>query len=208
MTKRRVPPRKITGLRAEYGALAGLFFAGLVLGTLGARGSQGTTFLGLFAERLVHLRTGAGFLTASGSVLLSGMLFLAAALLLGASAFGAPILMLLPLARGIGVGCVSAWLVQRAGMHGAVVELAFFLIPDCAAALVILVYCSFCVQTSTRLFLFHVAGKSASGIRVDDLFRLFLLSVLALLLVSLLTGVLSAALRPVLLAGDAWAAAL
>lgn len=203
-----MPQRFVPGVRLEYWILTGIFFAGLILGTLGTRENDGVTFLNLFAKRLVQLRVGAGFLTAAGSTFFSVFAFLAAALLFGSSAFGLPLLLLLPLARGIGVGCVSAWLLQRAGMQGAIVELTLFLLPDCAAALLVICYCAFCARTSMRMFSFHIAGKSGTGIRADALFRLFLLSVLAAFLTSLLAGTLSVVPGPDLAASGVWAAAL
>ena len=177
----------------------GIFFAGLILGALGVRrDATDAAFLPLFAKNLIELRQSSNFWMVTGGVFLSALLFLAASLFSGASPFGTPVLMLLPLARGIGIGCVSAYLTLHAGVRGIFAELLIFFLPDALLALIFILYNAQAACVSIQLFQIHIAHKSGIAAKLDEMIRLFLLSGIASLSFSLAAGLLNHLFLPVL----------
>ena len=171
--------------------MAMLYFAGLILGALGARPAHGgTSFLFLFAEKLVQLRL-TGFLPVTGSVYLASLLMLLIAMLLGSSPFGAPVLSVLPLIAGVGTGSVSSFLAGQMGVQGLAAYLLIFFFPDAFSSLLLLVYCAAAFRMSAAMFSLHVAGRTGTVVRLEFSFRLFVLTSLLTFLVSLFSGILS-----------------
>ena len=186
-----------------------VFFLGLALGAIGIR-TEGETnsFLSLFAQNVIELRA-KGALSVAGSTFLSAFLMFAAAFLFGSSPFGLPILFLIPLIRGVGMGCVNASLLQSMGFHGLVAELAIFFFPDCATALLLIIFCTVSARQSAQLFSFHMLRKSSTTVvKMEDSFRLFLWVSLALFFLSLLAGLQSALFAPLLTPWSALAGSL
>ena len=116
----------------------------------------------------------------------SDALFLLAAFLLGLCAAGLPLVLLLPVLRGLGVGAVSGWLYLNHGMSGVGYSILVLFPATIVSMLVMLTYCKESMLMSSDMLLV-ATGKSE---RVESGIRLYCTRYLVLALVSILAAVL------------------
>ena len=171
-------------------ALLGLYAIGLFLGAKTA----GYAAFG-WQERLLELlraqRLGRTGLSPFGSALSyfgTDFLFMLAAFLLGLCAAGLPLLLLLPILRGVGTGVVSGWLYMTYGLRG----VGYSVLVLCPAAIVsVLIMLSYCkesmLMSGDMLLVLHNKQD-----KMESSLRLYITRYLVLLLVSIPAAALDA----------------
>ena len=171
-------------------ALLGLYALGLFLGAKTARhagqGWQARLLELLRAQRLG--RAGQSILGSAMGVFGTELLFMLAAFLLGLCAAGLPLLLLLPVLRGLGVGVVSGWLYMTYGVTGMGYSLLVLYPGAIASTLLMLAYCKESMGMSGDMLLL-LSGKQD---RAESSLRLYTARHLMLVLLSFLAAVLDA----------------
>ncbi|MDR1928147.1 MAG: stage II sporulation protein M [Oscillospiraceae bacterium] len=162
-------------------SLLGLFALGLFLGARTAGGADHAwqTQLVTLLRQQSQLRDGRSLLGNVAAYLNHDILFLLAAYLLGLCAAGLPLLLLLPLLRGLGLGVVSGWLYFSEGLRG----LGYSILVQYPAAVISMLILLAAAKEGMLMagdMLLTVTGKQErveSGIRMYSL-RFLVLAVL------------------------------
>ncbi|MDR1464203.1 MAG: stage II sporulation protein M [Oscillospiraceae bacterium] len=163
-------------------ALLGLFGLGLFLGARLAGHAEGG-----WPEQILRLldqqrqaRAAQSFLPNALNYFASELLFLAAAYLCGLCAVGLPMVLSLPVIRGLGVGMLSGWLYQTYALSGLSYCILVLYPATVISMLIMLTYCKESMLMSGDMLL-TVTGKQD---RVESTVRHYTRRYLLLLLLS------------------------
>ena len=171
-------------------ALVGLFGLGLFLGArtaaMGYDGWQANIMQLLRAQRLSRMDNGV-FANAL-SYFAGDLLFLAVAYIMGLCAGGLPILLLLPVLRGLGIGVVSGWLYMSYGATGVGYAVLVLYPATLISMLVMLAACKESMLMSSDMLLL-LGGKLD---RAESGLRLYSTRYVVLLMVTAVAAVLDA----------------
>jgi len=171
-------------------ALVGLFALGLLLGAKTAAGASSgwqEQLCGLL--RAQRLNRAGGNLVANAIGYFGGdLLFLAAMFLLGLCAGGLPLLLALPVLRGLGVGVVSGWLYMSYGAAGVGYSVLVLYPAAVVSVLVMLAGCKESMLMSGDMLLM-LTGKLE---RPETGLRLYATRYMVLLLLCVLAAALDA----------------
>jgi len=115
-------------------------------------------------------------------------LFMLAAFLLGLCAAGLPLLLLLPVLRGMGTGVVSGWLYMTYGLPGVGYSVLVLCPAVVVSVLIMLAYCKESMLMSGDMALV-ITGKQD---KMESSLRLYVTRYLVLLLVGVLAAALDA----------------
>lgn len=171
-----------------------LYYLGLILGAAYAarhRGEQGNYLL-YFADSFVRQHCAASFLPVFSLSFLAA-LGLDLLLLLGSfCCFGAPFILLLPLLRGIGCGCLTGLLLVQHGGRGVLFCALLLWLPAGLQSLALLLFAAETFTGSVRLFRCALLHRSSAAL-IDPRGSLqaFLLYTAAALAGAVLEGVLA-----------------
>ena len=172
-------------------ALLGLFALGLFLGARSVAGaSSGWQLRVMELVRAQRLNRAQNSILGNALGYFGGdLLFLAVAYLLGLCAGGLPLLLLLPVLRGLGIGVTSGWLYMTYGPTGVGYSLLVLYPATVVSLLIMLAGCKESMLMSSDMLLM-LNGKLE---RAESSLRLYTTRYFVLVLTSVLAAALDAA---------------
>ena len=171
-------------------ALLALYGLGLLLGSKTAAGASSG-----WQEQLLELLRAQRMNRAGQSVLANALgyfgtdiLFMLAAFLLGLCAAGLPLLLLLPVLRGLGMGVLSGWLYMTQGFTGIGYSVLILYPSAIISTLIMLSYCKESMSMSGDM-LMMIGGKLD---QTENTLRQYISRYLGLLVVSIFAALVDA----------------
>lgn len=142
-------------------ALLLLLLCGILCGTIffsvADSTEQSTTYY--FMRQYLAHRLQGSFLQVFSFSFLSAFCLQACALLFGFCAFGSVLLLLLPLAKGITIGAVSAYLYIEYGWRGVLINAVMHWIPNVLQCVCLLLFIQVGMHSATAIFAAFVSKK-------------------------------------------------
>ncbi len=177
-----------------------LLFFGIVIGSIYESYSRnsGQVYITFFIEEVVSIYS-ADFLSVMSFVFLSSFTIHLIMLFFSFCCIGLPVIFLLPVLKGIFIGCINGYLYGTMGAQGVFANLLILFLPQIIEAITISVLCTHAVQLSTGLYRQITSKNKDVNLRVDLYIRYFIFSSIFLLLSSFLTAALSFVFAPVFL---------
>ncbi len=180
--------------------ISGTLLLGILIGSVcQATGAQ-NAYLSLFVQKYLSSLQSGSFAKISSNTFFSAMLLQTVTVFLAFSCISAPVLICIPLLRGISTGYVAAYLYVNCGIKGLLANLLLLWVPEVLqAALLIFLLCA-ALDVSLTLFQVNIRMRTiATRAKMDTCLRQYVCTSLGLLLTAMLKGLLSIIFAPVLL---------
>lgn len=170
-----------------------LLICGLILGALADKKSTGTSAEPLrdIVENYYKVKTEQTFLQNFLSTLGTESVYMGIALIFGVCVAGEPVLWLLPLIKGLGLGMISGYLYQAHAVEGLIYFSAVILFPSVIASASELFACKESILMSRDINRILLKKQNADGV---EMFKLYLMRYAVLYGTILFSAAVSAAL--------------
>ncbi len=168
-----------------------LLICGLILGALTNKKAVGTSAAPLreIIENYYQVKGEQSFLQNFLSTLGTESVYMGLALIFGVCAFGEPVLWLLPLIKGLGLGLISGYLYQEHAVTGLAYFSAVILLPSVIASASELFACKESILMTRDINRILLKKQNADG---AEMFKLYLMRYAVLYGTILFSAVLSA----------------
>ena len=168
-----------------------LLICGLILGALTDKKAVGTSAAPLreIVENYYHVKSEQSFLQNFLSTLGTESVYMGLALIFGVCAFGEPVLWLLPLIKGLGLGLISGYLYQQHAVTGLSYFSAVILLPSVIASASELFACKESILMTRDINRILLKKQNADGL---EMFKLYFMRYAVLYGTILFSAVLSA----------------
>lgn len=170
-----------------------LLICGLILGALADKKATGTSAEPLrdIVENYYKVKTEQTFLQNFLSTLGTESVYMGIALIFGVCVAGEPVLWLLPLIKGLGLGMISGYLYQAHAVEGLIYFSAVILFPSVIASASELFACKESILMSRDINRILLKKQTADGV---EMFKLYLMRYAVLYGTILLSAAMSAVL--------------
>ena len=182
--------------------LATVFLIGILVGAIAQNFSNNdnTPYLLYYVKQILSVFQAGNFISNSGYLFLSCMALQTLLLFFSLSCIGVPVILFIPFCKGFSIGCVSAYLYTTLELRGIAANLLIFWLPDCVAALILLIFTRIALDTSYSLFCSNILGKGQGGtVKSHQCLRVFLITSLGYLPCAVWAGIAAAIFAPVFL---------
>ena len=179
-----------------------LYLIGILAGTWMEESGRagGQAYALYFTKQVLSIYAQGSFTQVMGYTFLSQFAFQCVVLFFSFSCIGAPAILLMPLCKGISLGCVSGYLYAALGLQGVLTNLFLFWLPQIGEACLLFFFVSRALALSVNLFSYNVLEKKSTGsAQTQQCLGVFLVTSLGGVFTSALSGILCSVFAPVFL---------
>lgn len=169
------------------------YVTGSFIGAVAVKGIDGEMLVHIkeLAESFVQQRNTQSILQNFLSSVLTDTVYTIIAAVFGLCLIGEPILWLIPLARGLGIGFISGYFLKTYTLSGFMYCLSILFVPSMLSVAATVFMCREAIITSKDLF--RSTGGSAA-VKKSDFYKLYALRFILLYAIMILAALVSAAL--------------